>query len=100
MGQRRDLGFNWKVEEVLVDAQDRVSTINGEVPTAGYGLTNVAVSYAFGAFQWAKKTTVALEVNNLLDKDYREHLDIVSTTAWYLPDNPGVNGLLSLRVDF
>jgi len=100
VGQRRDLGFNWKVQEVMVDAQDRVSAINGEVPTAGYALTNVAVSYAFGPWQWAKKTTLALEVNNLLDQDYREHLDKVSTTAWYLPNDPGINGLLSLRVDF
>lgn len=100
IGQRRDLGFNWRIQEVLVDEQNRVSTVNGEVPTPGYALTNVAVSYIFGAFQWAKKTTLALEANNLLDQDYREHLDKVSTTAWYLPDNPGINGLLSLRVDF
>ncbi len=100
VGQRRDLGFSWKVQEVLVDGQDRVSTINGEVPTAGYALTNVAVSYAFGNRRWAKKTTVALEINNLLDQEYREHLDKVSTLAWYLPNDPGINGLLSLRVDF
>lgn len=68
--------------------------------TAGYALSNVAISYAFGTWQWVKKTTVALEVNNLLDQDYRQHLDRVSTTTWYLPNDPGINGLLSLLVDF
>ncbi len=100
VGQRRDLGLNWRIEEVMVDNQDRISKINGEVPTAGYALTNLSISYAFDQWAWAKKTVVAFDLNNVFDREYREHLDRVSSTAWYLPDDPGVNGLLSLRVQF
>ncbi len=100
LGQRRDLGLSWKVEGVMVDAQDRISSINGEVATPGYALTNLGLSYAFGPMGWAKKTEVAFELNNLFDKEYREHLDAVSATAWYLPDEPGINGQLSLKVQF
>lgn len=100
IGQRRELGLSWAVEEVLVDDQDRISAINGEVPTAGYALTNLSLSYAFGPWSWTRKTVVAFELNNLFDQEYREHLDAVSTTAWYLPDEPGINGRLALRIEF
>ncbi|MBM9615076.1 TonB-dependent receptor [Desulfobulbus rhabdoformis] len=100
LGQRRDLGLSWMVEEVMTDAQDRISAINGEVATPGYALTNLSVSYAFERMGWAKKTVIALELNNLFDKEYREHLDAVSATAWYLPDEPGINGQVSLKVQF
>jgi len=100
VGQRRDLGLNWRIQEVMVDNQDRISKINGELPTAGYALTNLSISYAFDQWGWAKKTVAAFDLNNVFDREYREHLDRVSSTAWYLPDDPGVNGLLSLRVQF
>lgn len=100
VGQRRQQGLGWSVEEVLVDSQDRISTINGELDSAGYAVTNAGINYTFGAWRWTKKTVVSLEVHNLFDTSYREHLDSPSSTAWYLPDDPGINARLSLRIEF
>ena len=100
VGQQRDTGLSWYIEEVMVDEQDRISTVNGEVETSGYALTNLAVSYAFADMGWMKAPVVAFELNNVLDRDYRQHLDKVSSTSWYLPDEAGINGVLSVQVGF
>jgi len=85
---------------VMVDEQDRISTVNGEVETSGYAITNLAVSYAFADIGWMKAPVMAFELNNVLDRDYRQHLDKVSSTSWYLPDEAGINGVLSVQVGF
>lgn len=98
--QKHSKGLSWKIEEVFVDNQNRVSSVNGEIKTPGYSLTNASVSYNFTKLGVLKDATLGLEINNIFDKEYREHLDKVSSTAWYLPDNPGVNGVISFKAKF
>lgn len=100
LAQKRTKGLSWKIEEVFVDNQDRISSVNGEVATPGYSLTNASMSYGFSKLGLLKNAVVSFELNNIFDKSYREHLDKVSSTAWYLPDNAGINGVLSLKATF
>ena len=100
LAQKRDKGLSWRIEEVFVDDQSRVSSVNGEIATPGYSLTNASMSYGFGKVGVLKNAVLGFELNNIFDKSYREHLDKVSSTAWYLPDNPGINGVLSLKANF
>ena len=100
LAQRRAKGLSWKLEEVFVDNQDRISSVNGEIATPGYSLTNASMSYGFSKLGILKNAVVSFELNNIFDKSYREHLDKVSSTAWYLPDNAGINGVLSLKAAF
>ena len=100
LAQRRQKGLNWSVEEVFVDNQNRISSVNGELETSGYAITNISVGYGFGTLGWMKKAMLSFELDNVFDKAYREHLDKVSSTAWYLPDSSGVHGILSLRAKF
>lgn len=100
LAQRREKGLRWELEVELVDEQDRVSEVNGEVETPGYAVANIAVSYVFERLGWLKNPVLAFALNNIFDRDYRRHLDTVTSTAWYLPDEPGINGILSLHVEF
>ena len=100
LAQKRAKGLSWKLEEVFVDNQDRISSVNGEIATPGYSLTNASMSYGFSKLGVLKNAVVSFELNNIFDKSYREHLDKVSSTAWYLPDNAGINGVLSLKAAF
>ncbi|WP_333805042.1 TonB-dependent receptor [Sulfurospirillum sp.] len=100
LAQKRNKGLSWRVEEVFVDDQSRVSIVNGEIATPGYSLTNASISYGFSKVGVLKNAVLSFELNNIFDKSYREHLDKVSSTAWYLPDNPGINGVLSLKANF
>ena len=100
IAQKKSKGLSWSVEEVFVDKQDRISSVNGEIKTSGYALTNASVSYGFSQVGFLKNATLSLDLNNIFDKKYREHLDKVSATAWYLPDSPGVNGTLSFKATF
>lgn len=61
--------WNLAVLNRLVHAQHKVSATNEEQSTAGYGLLSV-----HGSYQIAANTTLALGINNLLDKHYRDHL--------------------------
>ena len=62
---------NWTVglESVLYKSQDKVSATNREQETAGYGLLNAGASW-----QISPKLQLAAGVDNLLDKDYGDHL--------------------------
>ena len=100
LAQKRSKGLSWKLEEVFVDNQDRISSVNGEIATPGYSLTNASMSYGFSKLGVLKNAVVSFELNNIFDKSYREHLDKISSTAWYLPDNAGINGVLSLKAAF
>lgn len=100
LAQKRTKGLSWKIEEVFVDDQSRISSVNGEIATPGYSLTNASISYGFSKVGALKNAVLSFELNNIFDKSYREHLDKVSSTAWYLPDNAGINGLLSLKASF
>ena len=62
---------NWSVgvENVLYSAQNQVSETNREEETAGYGLLNLSA-----AWQATPQLQLAAGVDNLLDKEYRDHL--------------------------
>jgi len=57
------------VESVLYTKQDKVSETNGEQETAGYGVVNLR-----GSWQAANGLELAVGVDNLLDKQFKEHL--------------------------
>ncbi|RLQ20631.1 TonB-dependent receptor [Seongchinamella sediminis] len=58
-----------QVEGVFYSAQDDVSATNREQETAGYGLMNLAASW-----QLRPNLQLAAGVNNLLDREYQDHL--------------------------
>lgn len=100
LAQRQKMGLSWEIEQELVDNQDKVSSVNGEVETSGYGLTNLSLSYAFGKVGLFKEASLAFELNNIFDKRYREHLSRVSSTSYYLPNEAGINGAIALHLSF
>jgi iron complex outermembrane receptor protein len=62
-------GLSLRGEAIAYDRQDRVSTYNGELPTAGYGVVNAAASW-----QLNPKLRVEVEASNLFDNGYQDHL--------------------------
>ena len=58
-----------KPEVVMYARQDKVSAYNGEQPTDGYELVNIA-------FAWDAMDTLRIEarIDNLLDETYQDHL--------------------------
>jgi len=62
---------NWGVnlESVLYAKQDKVSDTNSEQETAGYGLLNLG-----GYWQISEQARLAVGVENVLDKEYSDHL--------------------------
>lgn len=64
-------GLNWSagVESVLYASQDKVSETNREQETAGYGIVNLAARW-----QVTPGLQLAAGVDNLFDKEYRDHL--------------------------
>jgi len=70
------------------------------LPFSFIALHHASISYGFTKLGILKHAIVSFELNTIFDKNYREHLDKVSSTAWYLPDNPGINGVLSLKATF
>jgi iron complex outermembrane receptor protein len=63
---------NWTagVETVLYARQNKVSQTNGEAKTSGYGLVNLS-----GSWQATSQLQLAAGVDNLFDKEYRNHLN-------------------------
>jgi len=57
------------VQGVFADRQDDVSETNGETETAGYALLHL-----FGRYRFDTGTELAVGVENVLDKTYRDHL--------------------------
>ncbi len=66
---------NWSVsgENVLYASQDKVSATNNEQRSAGYGVINLR-----GSWQASPALQLALGVDNLLDKEYADHLSGVN----------------------
>jgi iron complex outermembrane receptor protein len=62
-------GVSLRGEVIAYDRQDRVSTYNGEQPTAGYGVVNAAASW-----QASRRLRIDLEASNLFDRGYQDHL--------------------------
>ena len=62
-------GFQNSAEWVVADRQDRVAEVNGETPTAGYGLLHLRSAYTF-----ADGLLVGVALENVFDKRYADHL--------------------------
>ncbi|HEY2971615.1 MAG TPA: TonB-dependent receptor [Pyrinomonadaceae bacterium] len=81
---RGTLGLDWRYkafsvrpEMILVNRQTRI--FDNETPTAGYGLFNLNVSYAFVTKRVAH--ILSLSGQNLTDKLYRNHLSFIKAIA-------------------
>ncbi|MFV0481173.1 MAG: TonB-dependent receptor domain-containing protein, partial [Campylobacteraceae bacterium] len=98
--QGQEYGFNWGVEELLVSKQNKISQVGGEIKSSGYALTNLYANYKFKNLWLLNDFTIGLEINNLFDKKYREHLTTVSSTAFYRPDEVGINAALTFKAKF
>jgi iron complex outermembrane receptor protein len=64
----------------IVASQDRVATSLGEIPTSGFTVYNVR-----GNWQVSDKWAISGGVENIFDKFYREHLDIITGAGVYQP---------------
>lgn len=64
-------GNSWgvTVEGVAYDKQDKVSEFNGEQESDGYGLLNLR-----GQWQVTQSARLGFGVDNILDRDYQDHL--------------------------
>ena len=64
-------GSNWTaaVEGIFYSAQNQVSETNREQETSGYGLLNIS-----GTWQATPRLQLAAGVDNVLDKEFRDHL--------------------------
>ena len=78
-----------QVETEAAAAQNNVSQQYGEDPTPGYFLLHLRSGFSFQLM--GKKTDLQYGVENLLDKNYHEHLD------WGNVKRPGRNGYLMLK---
>lgn len=87
--------FDRSFAEVVVESaspQKRVDSDYGEQPSSGYSLIHVRGGTYF---PWSNnRLTVHLGVENLLDRNYRDHLD------WGGIPRPGINAYLNLAFAF
>lgn len=77
IGQHPPAGFHWHAQVRGVASQDRTADIfsNGtERATPGYATADLGVGWHFGPAAGLSSLEVGLEVNNLFDRGYREHL--------------------------
>lgn len=77
IGQPADRGFSWHAGLRAVAKQDRIATdfSNGsENETAGFVTADARVGYGFGAMGGLKSSHVDLQLSNLANKKYHEHL--------------------------
>jgi len=100
LAQVKRKGLNWRIEEEFVDKQDKISEINGEEETSGYAITNASIGYNFDKFLNFKSASLSLELNNIFDKTYKEHLSKASSTSYYIPYETGINGAIALNLKF
>jgi iron complex outermembrane receptor protein len=75
LSYRRD---SWEshLEWIWADAQNRVSDLQNEQPTPGYGILNLRVAKTF-----AESIRIEVGVENLLDKRYADHLGGVNRVS-------------------
>lgn len=77
VGQPAERGFSWHAGLRAVAKQDRIATdfSNGsENKTAGFVTADARVGYGFGAMGGLKSSHVDLQLSNLTNKSYHEHL--------------------------
>jgi iron complex outermembrane receptor protein len=70
------IGVTWQPEDWSLTAelvayakQDKVAVFNGEAPTAGYALSNLAISWEPG-----ERLRAEARVDNLFDRTYQDHV--------------------------
>ncbi len=70
------IGVTWQLENWSLTAelvayakQDKVAVFNGEAPTSGYALSNLAISWEPG-----ESLRVEARVDNLFDRTYQDHV--------------------------
>ena len=76
--QRQARGWQWLGQIRAVDGQDRTADIFGagtERETSGFTTADVQVGYRFGPSAGFRGHELTLSVTNLLDRDYREHVN-------------------------
>lgn len=101
IGQRPNHGFNWHAQVRGTTRQDRTADIfsnNTEQTTPGYTTTDLHLGWVFGEMSGFSNIEASLDVTNLLDRRYREHLANQPANGRLLA--PGRNFLLSLRGQF
>ncbi len=77
IGQPAERGFSWHTGLRAVAKQDRIAKrfSNGsENETAGFVTVDARVGYGFGAMAGLKSSHVDLQLSNLANKKYHEHL--------------------------
>lgn len=77
VGQPAEQGFSWHTGVRMVAKQDRIATqfTNGsEDETSGFITLDARLGYSFGSMAGLKTSHVNLQLNNLMDKKYHEHL--------------------------
>ena len=101
IGQPAELGLSWRLGVRAVAEQDRVATRfsgGSEDATPGYAVVDARLGWGFGALAGLETARIDLRLNNLLDKDYHEHLaDGIS--GWEL-SAPGRGAVLALSGSF
>ncbi|MBA2779052.1 TonB-dependent receptor [Billgrantia kenyensis] len=101
IGQQPPVGFHWHAQVRGVASQDRTADLfsNGTEPsTPGYATADLGLGWRFGPAAGLSSFEVGLEVNNLFDRTYREHLTDQPEGGELLA--PGRGALLSLRGRF
>ncbi|RCV88052.1 TonB-dependent receptor [Billgrantia montanilacus] len=77
IGQQPPTGFHWHAQVRGVASQDRTADVfsNGnERTTPGYATADLGLGWRFGPAAGLSSLEVGVEVNNLFDRGYREHL--------------------------
>lgn len=70
------VGWQNRIEVVLVDRQDKTSAYNGEKPTPGYVLLNLRTGYQFN-----RHLRVDVGLENVFDCKYADHLGGINRVA-------------------
>ena len=83
-----------ELEGQFYDKQN--NTAPGEEETDGYALCNIRSGVKLPVSTLIDNLTLTLNIENLFDKKYREHLKVKDTSS----NAPGLNIMVGLKVDF
>lgn len=101
IGQQPPTGFHWHARVRAVDDQDRTAdSFSGgtEQATPGYATVDLGLGWRFGETAGLSSLEVGLDVNNLFDRGYREHLTDQPVDDKLLA--PGFGAIATLRGRF
>ncbi|MFB1011259.1 MAG: TonB-dependent receptor, partial [Thiopseudomonas sp.] len=77
IGQPAELGFSWHTGLRAVASQNRIAkkfSNNTEDKTSGFVTADINLGYGFGSMAGLKSSRVDLQLSNLTNKKYHEHL--------------------------